>query len=445
MKTKKLVALLLAMLMVVSLFVGCNKPAADDSSNDVQNEVGANPADDAVVEDNAAEPVTLTVWNSSAGAVDAGYQAIIDAYCAEHENVKIEFSAYTDPEYTTKLQSALSAGTGPDLYFTTGWNNLQTYVDAGYAENLDGKLNIDAFSQDALDVETINGSLYGAPGVYAQYLSVYYNKDLFAQAGINSFPTTYDEFIAACDALKAAGITPIAMGGQEATPYMFAWLITTQAMSSEFFNDIRSGKANTLADARFESGMQMLLDWGEAGYYQDNYEGTDGAMQTVLFTTEQAAMIFTGSWSVADFRTQNAEMNIGSFAFPGTEATYGVRSVTSSLSLNSASANKDVAIDFLNFTLTPAAQQIMVDAVAGIPVTDEATINDALMQEVATAPDYAAFPNIAMNIAGANDSNPQNVFCDYILSVANGERTIHELAELMNEVWNAEAYAALFK
>ena len=420
MKTNKLVALLLSVLMVISLFAGCSS---------------------AIAEGNA----TLTVWNTSAGAVDAGYQAIIDAYCAENPNVKIEFSAYTDPEYTTKLQSALGAGTGPDLYFTTGWNNLQTYVDAGHAENLDGKLNIEAFSQDALDVETINGSLYGAPGVYAQYLSVYYNKDLFAQAGIEAIPTTYDEFIAACEALKAAGITPIAMGGQEATPYMFAWLITTQAMSSEFFSDIRSGNATTLADERFENGMQMLLDWGEAGYYQDNYEGTDSAIQTVLFTTEQAAMIFTGSWSVADFRTQNDEMNIGSFAFPGTEGTYGVRSVTSSLTLNAASKNKEAAIDFLNYTLTPAAQQLMVDAVAGIPVTTEATINDALMQEVATAPDYAAFPNIAMNIAGANNSNPQEVFCNYILSAASGEKTIHEVAELMNEAWNAEAYAALFK
>ena len=50
-----------------------------------------------------------------------------------------------------------------------------------------------------------------------------------------------------------------------------------------------------------------------------------------------------------------------------------------------------------------------------------------------------------MNIAGANNSNPQEVFCNYILSAASGEKTIHEVAELMNEAWNAEAYAALFK
>ena len=96
------------------------------------------------------------------------------------------------------------------------------------------KLDVTAFSSDALEVETINGSLYGAPGAYAQYLTVFYNKDLFEQAGV-TVPATYDEFLKACDTLKAKGITPIAMGGQEATPYMFAWLVSCPCPGAGLF------------------------------------------------------------------------------------------------------------------------------------------------------------------------------------------------------------------
>ena len=84
-------------------------------------------------------------------------------------------------------------------------------------------------------------------------------------------------------------------------------------------------------------------------------------------------MTLTGSWGYAEVMQQNEEINIGAFAFPGPEKTYGVRSVASGLSVNTGSQNKDAAIDFLNYTCTAEAMQTMVDAVDGIPVTDGVT------------------------------------------------------------------------
>ena len=45
-----------------------------------------------------------------------------------------------------------------------------------------------------------------------QHYNGFYNKDLFAKAGITSFPTNWTEFLAACEKLKAAGILPMAYG-----------------------------------------------------------------------------------------------------------------------------------------------------------------------------------------------------------------------------------------
>ena len=129
----------------------------------------------------------------------------------------------------------------------------------------------------------------------------------------------------------------------------------------------------------------------------------------------------------------------------GPEKTYGVRSVASGLSVNTGSQNKDAAIDFLNYTCTAEAMQTMVDAVDGIPVTDGVTCDNEVMQEVAKAPDYAAFPNIALNIAGTNSTNPQDVFTNNYLDVMSGKIDVNALAELMDKSWDPAAYAKLFQ
>lgn len=441
---RRMIQWMAPVLAVMMAMTGCGTQK-ETKQSDPQTETGQTGTQESAGESAAqGEKTKLALWNVTVDGVDKGYEAIIDAYTTAHPEVEIEFYSYPETDYYSKLKSALSAGIGPDIYFTTGWNNLQTFVDSGHAENLDGKLDVTAFSSDALEVETINGSLYGAPGAYAQYLTVFYNKDLFEQAGV-TVPATYDEFLKACDTLKAKGITPIAMGGQEATPYMFAWLVSCQALAPDYFEDIRSGKVSTFTDERFTKAMNAMKEWGEAGYYEDNYDGTTYTAQTLLFATGNAAMTLTGSWGYAEVMQQNEEINIGAFAFPGPEKTYGVRSVASGLSVNTGSQNKDAAIDFLNYTCTAEAMQTMVDAVDGIPVTDGVTCDNEVMQEVAKAPDYAAFPNIALNIAGTNSTNPQDVFTNNYLDVMSGKIDVNALAELMDKSWDPAAYAKLFQ
>jgi raffinose/stachyose/melibiose transport system substrate-binding protein len=58
-----------------------------------------------------------------------------------------------------------------------------------------------------------SGKWYGVPN-YAEYVSIYYNKDQFAKYGIPG-PTTLDQLTAAMDKFVAAGVTPLANAGQE--------------------------------------------------------------------------------------------------------------------------------------------------------------------------------------------------------------------------------------
>src|SRR5690606_38064527 len=66
----------------------------------------------------------------------------------------------------------------------------------------------------------VDGGLYAVPFDLGM-VGFWYNKELFAQAGIDAPPTTWDEFLEDVQTLKDAGITPIAVGGQDKWPAHF--------------------------------------------------------------------------------------------------------------------------------------------------------------------------------------------------------------------------------
>ena len=89
-------------------------------------------------------------------------------------------------------------------------------LKAGLWTQLSGSY-LDNYSEGARKAAQFQGKDYGVPTGISFVTGVYYNKDLFQKNGVQ-VPTTWDEFIAACEAFKAKGITPIVMGGAEKWP-----------------------------------------------------------------------------------------------------------------------------------------------------------------------------------------------------------------------------------
>ena len=118
-----------------------------------------------------------------------------------------------DQNYIDKLKVLYSADDLPDVIVTGGYNlidmmkdklvDLTPYLD----EDTEWKGQL---SSVGVNVNSRDGQLYAIPYI-RQVIGYYYNKDLFAQAGIEAPPETWEEFEADCDKLLAAGITPISM------------------------------------------------------------------------------------------------------------------------------------------------------------------------------------------------------------------------------------------
>ena len=70
---------------------------------------------------------------------------------------------------------------------------------------------------------TVDGKIYGVPIALSQ-VGFFYNKELFAKAGVDGdHIKTWDDLLAAVKKLKAAGVTPIVVGGADKWPLHFYW------------------------------------------------------------------------------------------------------------------------------------------------------------------------------------------------------------------------------
>ena len=188
---KKVISILLTAAMAVPLFAGCgDEKSADSQGNQSSGD---------------AKTVTMMSWYSE-DQMDDVIDAIEKKLGGEY---KIDYTYVTNSDYNNVLSTQLAAGEGPDIIADGA--NFPARIKAGNVKDITDTGITDGFSDEGLALCTIDGKNYGVP-CYGWFAGIFYNKDLFEKAGIKEVPTTYDEFLEACDKLKGEGIKPIAMG-----------------------------------------------------------------------------------------------------------------------------------------------------------------------------------------------------------------------------------------
>ncbi|HET8785131.1 MAG TPA: extracellular solute-binding protein, partial [Candidatus Limnocylindrales bacterium] len=174
----------------------------------------------------AAEPVTIEWWhiqNNEPGK--SLWQDMADEFVAEHPNVTIDITVLENDTFKPKLTTEIQGGNVPDLFQSWGGGGMAEQVDAGVLKDITADVAdwADTMNAGAMGMYQMDGKQYGIPFDLGM-VGVWYNNDLFKQAGITAPPATWDEVLAAVDKLKAAGITPISVGGSPATwTEMFWW------------------------------------------------------------------------------------------------------------------------------------------------------------------------------------------------------------------------------
>ncbi|HWU17050.1 MAG TPA: extracellular solute-binding protein [Devosia sp.] len=265
------------------------------------------------------------------------WQNIAAAYEAEHPDVKIEFQFLENEAFKAKLPTLLQSNDAPSMFYTWGGGVLKAQTETGALRDVTAAMDADGgawratFSQAAVDGLSIDGKVWAAPYQWGQ-VSFFYNKALFEQAGVDATTIkTWDDFLAAVETIKAAGIVPIAGGGGEKWPIHFYWsYLAMRELGKDGFEAAKNGDGFT--GEGFVRASQKLIDLGALSPFQEGYLGATWPDAQAVFADGRAAMIL-GFQNTATVQNQsNAATDgkgltteqIGRFLFPLIDGAPGV-------------------------------------------------------------------------------------------------------------------------
>lgn len=391
MKSKKVLSLVLALLMAVTLFAGCTKKEekTTTATTDVPVKTdAAAPAETAA----SGDPITLTLACMGDQADTFETLKIGDIYKQTHPNVTIELEKFKDSgTFEDSLKIRASAGQLPDI------STLKPYMLSRFAESMVDLKDLDATAINLYATGyAVDGKVVGVPD-QATREYVYYWKSMFADLGIE-VPTTWDEFIAAAVKIKDAGkVIPIIMGGKDAWPdYPFnEYMPALESQDGFIWTTMAQMDAPFAADQPFGIAYHKLQKLYDAEVMGTDPLGLGFDQAKVMFGQKQGAMMACGVWAFADIKAAAGDdiSDLGAFLLP-TRDTKEDDFVTISqadvfLSIAENSKNVDAAKEFVNWYYSDAWYTNYIQSAGFVPTIEgvEGKFEDLFINALALQPD----------------------------------------------------------
>jgi multiple sugar transport system substrate-binding protein len=301
----------------------------------------------------AQDAVTLRLWAHQEGAFNAGTQAIIDAYMAEHPNVTIEMETFEYGLYIQTLQTAMPAGDEADILALFGsW--VCSYSDR-LAPMPDGLVDTSLFFEAALDGYTCGEAVYGLPQEFnLEYGTVLVNQSMFEAAGLTYPPawTDWEAFMTDAKALVQKGddglMTVAGYHFTNADAVTFSFLAGILQNGGDYWNEDHTAFTfNTDAARTTLNQMKRMVDEGIVDPVLFNDSANWGGN---AFFTSQAAITLIGPWAAY---LKNDFPDFGEFGYVALPSFGGDPLFAADsgwgLTVSQNSAASDVAWDFLKF------------------------------------------------------------------------------------------------
>ncbi|WP_263732161.1 ABC transporter substrate-binding protein [Cellulomonas sp. SG140] len=300
----------------------------------------------------SAGPVSLTFWHGYTEADGKVLDKIVQDFNASQSGVKITTTTKTWAVIGDTLLPALSAKQGPDIVALPA-ENLPVYAAKGAFAKLDdfyssATTKSASLNPNAVEMEKVNGSYYGVPTGFVP-LSVIYNKALFAKAGITTFPTTWDEWVA--DAKKLT----VDQNG-DGTPEQYGLALPDHAtVGNGVWASLFYGNGGALVDGTksvvdSDANVQTLTYWAKA-VTQDKISptGLDGVASDKLFSSGKAAMEIGGPW-MASVATEN-KIDYGIAGIPAGPKGQGASAIgiSAAVTAQAGAAKKAAAEKFFDY------------------------------------------------------------------------------------------------
>lgn len=316
----------------------------------------------------AAQPSgEVSLWTEfTAGGQKSGIEAMIEAFDAQGTGITIDHRPIGNEQFFTVIRTGLAGGEPPDLLQFEGYQQARDFAAAGQLTDLtawwDEHKDNFVLPEAGARACTYEGKVYCVPFTYHTGWQIFYNPEILEANGIE-VPTNFDEFLAASEKLKAAGITPIALGAKDGWPsthWYMAFLVQRCGVETVYQAIEQDGASFT--DECFVQAAADLQDLAATGYFSPGVASDDFGTAQALFLAGRAAFFQTGSWFASGWEQTPPKFEVGIMPFPRFSDAANTADVTGAvthvLAIPSGAANPEAAMQVLDWMSSEEAANI---------------------------------------------------------------------------------------
>lgn len=376
---KKVLALVLTTYLLLVLLAGCSssnttKESTTNSSTTDQQKSETTKSE--TTKPDKPQLKELTAWlppfgSDPDGAMDKETWEKIVAPFTEETGVNVNIQIIPWGSYEEKYLTAISTGNGPDVGYMY-MEMISDYINMGALEPFDSYITDEQKDNFLhLDKGLINGKQYALPVVAGVARIFAYNKDILADSGIDTVPTTWNEFIEIAQKVKT---DTDGDGKDDRYAFLQAWnSASIGALNNNFYPYLwQAGGDIFNDDGTFALNSPEGLEATQFIYDLRHKYGITSEISTSLTTKDVTNNFVDGkvAFAIIDTKGIKKAENINWGYLPSligkTKGTFGV---ADSLVMLSSTKNKELTYKLVSQMLESKSMEIFHELTPQPPIT----------------------------------------------------------------------------
>ena len=312
------------------------------------------------------------------------FRDLIAKFNASQKDVEVIFDT------SSNLQAGFLRGNPPDLGLLNYNMEMARFMARGALSDLKDMPEAQRIKPEVQDLVNNLATYPGRTSVLPYSVmaaSVIYNKQIFADNDVE-VPETWDDFIAVCDTLKAAGVTPIYATFKDAwtvSQGLFDYTVGGMVDVASFYEQLRKegtdvGPSSSVSFTKTLGEPVSRMDMLAQKYTNDDAPSRGYGDGNLAFSKGEGAMYFQGPWALGEIAKSGPDLELGTFPLPMT-GDPGERRVRVNIDLAAwipeDSTHKDAARTFLTYLFQPDVMNAYNESQLGYgTTTDAAPVTD---------------------------------------------------------------------
>ena len=415
---KKIAALLLSALLLVTLFAGCSNGSSDGSSASTSD----------------SGKLQIQFWHSMSGNTQEALDAVVAGFNESQDQYEVVATNQGTYDESTGKFFNMAGGSDSAHIIQIGEQNLQSMIDSGMIASVSDLIETYSFDDsDLLEQEvnfyTVDGDMWAMPFNCSTPV-VYYNKTVFDAAGVTEFPTTFEGITEAAQKVAESNdsITPVGM-------YAYGYALDQMVINmGGYVINNENGRADRATEVSYQDQITQIYNWIKDLQDQElllNY-GSDGTNTISGFTQQQVGMFIASSASCRNVIDSSTDFEVGVANLPVPEGTEpeGVYGGGGALCV-ATGLDEDVeagVMEFLTYATSPEVQATWAVSTGYFPICNSAYETETLTST------YEELPQLQVAADQLLNSNVNSITAGPLLSQLPQLRT--DLQTALEAVFN---------